>query len=237
MRFKNILFCIYFILTVPTICYTQIAPPTASHPGGFYDDSFMLELKSEYPEAEIFYTLDGTSPLTDGIKYTGPIEIKDRTDEHNVWSMIKTSTPRFDWGQPTEKIQKANTLQAIAKSNGETSNIFRQSYFSTSSNKHDLPVVSLITDAASLFDENSGIYVPGVDHDDDYLYSGNYYRRGREHEIVSKLEFFDESGDLVLNQEIGVRIHGGYSRLYPLKGLRLYSRNEYGTSRDRKSVV
>lgn len=41
-------------------------PPTFSHGSGFYGEAFGMELTSDEPGAEIFYTLDGSPPTRDG---------------------------------------------------------------------------------------------------------------------------------------------------------------------------
>lgn len=66
----------------------------AAEPGGFtFDESALVELSSSRP-AEIFYSLDGTTPTEeDGIPYDGPIELSDDTllnfiaiSDDGVWS-------------------------------------------------------------------------------------------------------------------------------------------------------
>ncbi len=53
-----------------------LPPPEFSHPRGFYDEPFSLELSHVDPEADIYYTLDGSPPLDGaGTLYTGPIAV------------------------------------------------------------------------------------------------------------------------------------------------------------------
>src|SRR5690606_19810813 len=58
----------------------------------------------------------------------------------------------------------------------------------------------------------------------------NYKRRGDEWEKPANFEYFDSTTDPAnLNHQIDVRIHGGFSRSYPVKSIRLYAKNKYGT--------
>src|SRR5690606_36208929 len=60
----------------------------------------------------------------------------------------------------------------------------------------------------------------------------NWHLRGREWEHPTHLELFEPGeGVAGLKQEIGIRIHGGWSREGMAKSLRLYARNAYGDSR------
>lgn len=107
----------------------------------------------------------------------------------------------------------------------------------STSTRYPLPVVSLATDSLSLFDHETGIYIPGKRYED-YWFNppwgnphANYFYRGEDWERPASFEFFESGGERVLAQDIGIRIHGGMSRALAMKSLRLYARGEYGTSR------
>jgi len=53
---------------------TKAAVPTVKE--GKYNKAVMLKLESETPDAEIYYTLDGTDPLENGTLYNGEFEIE-----------------------------------------------------------------------------------------------------------------------------------------------------------------
>ena len=96
---------------------------------------------------------------------------------------------------------------------------------------HGLPVLSLAADSLDLFDYETGIFIPGVNYDPiDSTSTGNYNMTGREWERQINMEFYetDNSG---LNQQCGLRTHGGASRWFQQKGMRLYARDEYGKKR------
>ncbi len=102
---------------------------------------------------------------------------------------------------------------------------------------YSLPVISLVTDSLHLFDHETGIYIPGKRYEDNRYIPpwgspyANYFYRGEEWERPASIEFFDPDHGRVLNQDIGIRIHGGMSRAMPMKSLRLYARSNYGTRR------
>jgi len=86
---------------------------------------------------------------------------------------------------------------------------------------HALPVVSITTDATGLWDPEVGIYVAGN--------ATNYEQRGSEWERAARFQFYEPEQGLVVDQAVGLRIHGGFSRHYHQKGLRLYF-DDYGAS-------
>ena len=57
--------------------------PVFSIPSGMYNNPFELSLSSE-KGTQIYYSLDGSSPETDGILYTEPITVYDRSGEVSI---------------------------------------------------------------------------------------------------------------------------------------------------------
>lgn len=51
-----------FSNSMGVIALDKSAPPTFSHESGFFDETFLLNLSTENPEAKIYYTLDGSNP-------------------------------------------------------------------------------------------------------------------------------------------------------------------------------
>jgi hypothetical protein len=88
-----------------------------------------------------------------------------------------------------------------------------------------------VTDSLNLFGFDEGIYVPGQFHINGNNSSGNYFQRGIEWERPASIELFENNGQKGFQQDIGIRIHGGWTRRYSQKTLRLYARNIYGESR------
>ncbi|TVQ51218.1 MAG: hypothetical protein EA362_00680, partial [Saprospirales bacterium] len=211
-----------------------LEPPTFSHQPGFYSEPFMLEINHANPEVSIYYTLDGSTPTTDSDFYSGPIEIYNRSVEENVYSMIPTNTWPTNhsrgWNPPAGLVKKGNIirLKVIAEEllPAEVSGTFF--VFPNKEEEYPLPVFSIITDPANFFDDTIGIYVPGINHSGD-AGTGNFRQRGIEWERPAHLSFF-EQGEEVISQEVGLRIHGGYTRRFPQKSLRVYARSQYGNN-------
>ena len=63
-----------------------VEQPVFSHDSGFYEGSFSLAISAFHAE-EIYYTLDGSTPDENSLKYTGPIRITDATQNENTYSM------------------------------------------------------------------------------------------------------------------------------------------------------
>jgi len=86
---------------------------------------------------------------------------------------------------------------------------------------HEGPIFHIRTNAVNLWDQETGIYVWG--HHDNFLQTGELWER------PAVVDFYDEAGDLVFTEPIGLRINGRSSRSYHQKGLRLYF-DDYGVS-------
>ncbi len=131
----------------------------------------------------------------------------------------------------------------VVKDGALPSPVITHTYFPASGgeNSWQLPVLSLSIQEECLFDYTSGIYLAGKVFDDwrtndpNMEINGgrpaNYNRRGDEWERPAHLEFF-EDGELLpaFQQDLGVRIHGGWSKSRSMKSLRLYAGKRYGTS-------
>jgi hypothetical protein len=99
-------------------------------------------------------------------------------------------------------------------------------------------VFSFSTDSYNLYDYDYGILVPGRIRDEwfdanpdtelgRHWWDANYRMRGRESERPVHVEVFTQDGTRVIAQNAGMRVHGGASRVFPQKSLRLTARREY----------
>ncbi len=176
-------------------------------------------------------------------EYSSPITIKDRTDQPNYVSRMQSAyeSSTNPYYYPSEPIFKGTVVRAIAvKSGSAPARTATHSYFITdlTSDRFGLPVFSFAIQEDDLFDYENGIYVPGKVYNDnnpsqaDGHAAANYNRRGIEWERTASIELFDDkTAELLHRQDIGIRIHGGWSRAHPMKSLRLYARNQYGENR------
>lgn len=175
--------------------------------------------------------------------YTSPLPITDRTGEANQISRISTTYNSNPWYFPTQLIDKAVVVKARAVKEGALpSPVVSHTYFVRSGgvNPYPLPVISISVQPDHLFDFDKGIYVAGTDFENwrsanpglnaDGGRPANYHREGDQWEYPAHMELFEKSGNRALGQNIGIRLHGGWSRSHPFKSLRIYARNEYGQS-------
>ncbi len=134
---------------------------------------------------DIYYTTDGTMPSESAQKYTGPITVGS-----------------------TEPI-RARAFKADCIPSGTATATY---LIGTS---HTLPVVSIATEYAKLFDPATGIYT----------------NNDKVTEVPSSFELFDESGQRVFQQNIGLTMTGGMTlQLKEQKSLAIHARSQYGES-------
>ena len=206
-----------------------------SHPQGFYTSAFSLHIQSLLQDS-VFYTLNGDLPSPSSSLYDGSIFV-DENMAPNVFSEVP-STPDAalisypGWSSPEVSLDKAVVLRCASFRNGErTSKVYTKSYFVDRQifEKYSIPIISLVTEGNNFFDEQMGIYVPGVHYNsNDPEWTGNYFMRGIQWERDIHLTYFSNDGELGFSQDAGVRIHGGKTRQASQKSLKFYARNEYG---------
>ena len=76
--------------------------------------------------------------------------------------------------------------------------------------------------------KNSPDFIPGLTHGDERL-KANFYMRGSDWEREALLTIFDK-GEVVVHQNVGIRIKGNYSRIVPQKSFNIYAKKKYGKS-------
>ena len=202
-----------------------------SHTDTFYNQMIKVEITSEDPDfdGQIYFTTDGSPPNEESKLYTVPISI--------------TSGPRV----------KAQTIKAIAYSNGESSEIITKSYLVSSKIferfSPDTYVFILSADPFDLFDYNEGIAVEGIiredyiresrDRNPDPPRPANFNVRSRhidrpfDPERPFFVEVYDYQGNQLIHQLAGGKIHGGWSRAHDQKSWRLIARNQYSDGKFR----
>ena len=162
------------------------ALPVEVTPGsGRFAGPVTVQLYTPVPGSLLYYTLDGSDPTVDGQEYTAPLTV-------TVTTVLRAVA--LDNGVPVSAVTTATYL--VDESTG-------------------LPVLSLVTDPAHLWDAATGIYA-------------NPEERGRRWERPVTVEWLSPEGETSFRVGAGLRIHGGGSRLTPKKSFRLYFRGEYG---------
>ena len=162
------------------------AAPVVVTPGsGRYTGPMTIRLAAPLPGSMVYYTLDGSDPMVDGQAYTAPLEVTETT-------VVQAVALRD--GVPMSRLTTATYL--VGDGTG-------------------LPVLSLVTDPAHLWDEATGIYA-------------NPQERGRSWERPVTVEWLSPERERGFSVGAGLRIHGGWGRTTAKQSFRLYFRGEYG---------
>ena len=222
------------LLLIPLFALSQPAERACfSVPGGFYEEGFQLEIFPFYPQHHIRYTVNGNRPTAQSALYAGPLTLDASLySPSNIYTVQNTVDDL--WFVP-DSIQHCIVIRAAVFDQNENciSDVATNSYFiqALGCDTHGLPVVSLCADSLDLFDYQTGIFVPGVHwNPDDPLWTGNYYETGLNWEMSVNVEFY-ETDNTGINQQAGLRTHGGNARRFVQKGMKLYAREEYGNHR------
>lgn len=197
-------------------------------------DHDSYEINYFYPES--WKTSELITRTNQTYIYSEPIKITDRTGQNNDLSDIITTyreAPDIWWERPFDHVYKGTVVKARTYNGSCYSRTVTHSYFIGEKDRYSLPVVSISTDPRNLFSNDTGIYVPGKIYfdeggtEDAFIKKGNYRQSGQDWERPAHIEYFESNGELAFSQNVGLRIHGGGSRDWYLKSLRIYARSEY----------
>ena len=239
-----------------------IKPPSFSRISGFYPDDFKLKLTSE-ENTTIYYTLDSTDPRTSPTskEFKDYILIYDKSSEPNKYSSIGTNdsspvsiTSNMKYTVPSYPVDKAMIVRAVSKnSKNEFSDIITKTYFVTNDlliKYQDLTVISIVTNPENLFDPDIGIYVTGTRYQEELEKAkaegnnnrwrrpqfSNFNMRGKEWEREAFVTIF-EKGEINVQQNMGIRIKGAYTRNNPGKSFNIYAKEKYGKSKIKTDLL
>lgn len=180
-----VLITIFTILLILTnnkvIIYDDVEEIHFSKESGFYNDEFDLEISSL--NGTIYYTLDGSVPTCDSIKYEGPIHVSDASLKDNTYSMredisymyvknkiVENYYEEKSLAGPQYNIDKCNIVRAIIYYGGDRySEVKTASYFIGFEDKNgydSMNIISIVTDPDNLFGYENGIYIAGKYFDD-----------------------------------------------------------------------
>ena len=180
--------CLCFVCLMMCVAaqVKSVSPPTFSLPEGFYDKPITLQISAENKDAKLYYTTDCSVPTQKSQLYTKPLKLK-----------------------------KTTVIRVRAFVSGIRPSAVMTGTYLIGEKKH-LPVLSLVTAPANLWDQKKGIY-------------RNSNRRGLQWERPVSAAYFKKDGTLGVAFSAGLRIHGGMSRVRSAKqSFRLYFRSKYG---------
>jgi len=139
-----------------------------SKTSGFYEDEFYLSIYA--PSKEVYYTLDGSDPTKDSLKYETAILIDDASNHENTNSMREDFSTGFLLDEPKYEvpdylIDKCTVIKVVYyDENNIRSDVEEQVYFVDFEEKkgyEDINIISITSDPKNLFSDEEGIYVLG----------------------------------------------------------------------------
>jgi hypothetical protein len=150
------------------------------------------------PGAIIFFTTDGSRPR-------------------------ETKSQRYT--RPLH-LKSTTVIRAIAVMGGKKSQVASQTFF-VNEPETTFPVISISTSPDMLFDPEVGLFVKGPGAIDSlwHLPGANFWSR---REISANFEFYETDGKCKWHDQVGLRLFGGMSRIFPQKSLQIVARSRYG---------
>ncbi len=230
---QQLLICLCLVL-VPFFGTAQPAEKACfSVPGGFYEEPFQLELFPFYANHHIRFTINGNQPTAQSTLYTEPLTLDERLySTSDIFTVAVSLDHEMFYPDSVGHCIVIRAAVFDAQEN-RLSEVATNSYFirSLGCDTHGLPAISLCADSLDLFSFYRGIMVPGAWWSSAIPeWTGNYFCKGMEWERPCNVEFY-EADNTGINQQAGLRTHGGASRRLQQKGLKLYAREEYGKKR------
>jgi len=203
-----------FVVQVPNFIISQ--------PSGIYEDSVVLNVSCDIP-GDIRYTIDGSVPIISDPIFPNNLVLINKSADQNELCMIPSSVV---FTPPTDTIFKINTVRyALFDSGIQVSKTQSSSYLIDLN--YSLPIVSILTDSENLFSADSGAYVPGPNPGTGPWYSAsNFYQENNK--VPAYFEYINKDKELVISQNVGIKLHGGLTRTYSQKSIKIIASTDYG---------
>lgn len=204
---------------------------------GIYEDAVTLDFETN-DRLVLRYTLNSKDPSILSKSYDASITINPTDNQPVRYANIRSTfyeLPRV----PSSEVSKGLVVKArYFYEDTPVGDMFTGTYFvwDEGSDRYDFDVVSLTSDPENLYNDETGIYVVGktyLENAPEHTDGGtpaNYNNRGRDWEREAHVAFYDSDGSLTFDQDIGIRMFGGWSRANEKKSFKLLARNEYGQS-------
>ncbi|MFK7926429.1 MAG: CotH kinase family protein [Bacteroidia bacterium] len=177
--------------------------PVFSHLPAFFESTQSITIAHDDPQATIRYTFGGDPVHEESPIHASPI--------------VLTNT---------------NVIQAKAYVEGMLPSELVTRTFFVNELAPMIPVLSITTDPANLWDNQIGIYVTGSNGIRDNGPATDPPRNWNQPwEKESMLEYLDAEQEFAFEQKVGIKIFGGWSRAFEQKSLSVFARKEYGENR------
>lgn len=190
----------------------SVPEPKFALDSGFYLQPEIRFLDSDLPEGyEIRYTVN------DGLVF-----VDDKLPGERTWR-YPTQVDGLKYESP-QKLEATAVVKArVYSPSGACSREVQRTYFVREQTM--LPVISIITDPADLWDPELGIYTVGEDMNDP-----NFYRKACR---LAQIEYFpdDTAVNPAFSDEYLIRIYGSSSRSFLSKSFVLYAKAPGSTKR------
>ena len=160
-------------------------------------ENLQLTLSGAPAGATIRYTLDATIPTENSTEYTGPLNV-------NRITVVRAR---------------------IFAPDAIPSPIATETYLPNA--RHDLDVVTLVTEPDNFFDGQDGIYVLGDGYQGDFPFFGSNIWQDKE--VPLHFGFYPTGTDEeAFTANVGTKIFGNFSRAQDQRSLALFARRRYG---------
>ena len=196
---------------------TPVKNPTVtlSKKGGFYPDTFELEISA--PEGfKIYYTTDGTSPALNGKEYENPLTISE-CQSRTIGKITRSTHNALGYPLPTARMPRGRVIRAYAvDANGNKTPEVTETYlvWKDGADLFDAPIVSLFVEEGD-FDGKTGIY---------YTTMQSPFTTKRR--VSAFCEIYDEKGTKQSAQWVEISLSGNGSLGNLQKSIRLYYKSD-----------
>jgi hypothetical protein len=209
--------------------------------GGVYATPFDLSITTDVEGLVVRYTTDGSAPTATSTIAAATIALSNGLVSTADISQVQITPISQHLPPDPSSVPKVIVITAAAfTAQGQrVSEPVTHTYVvgELGMGHGNLPIVSIAIERNGLFDPDTGIFVPGVHWEaSNPEWTGNYYQTGSGWEREMHVEMLESNGTVGFRQRAGLRTHGGNSRRFPQKGMRLYARSEYGQSRFNHAV-
>ena len=188
---------------------------TLSKKGGFYPDTFELEISA--PEGfKIYYTTDGTSPVLNGKEYENPLTISE-CQSRTIGKITRSTHNALGYPLPTARMPRGRVVRAYAvDANGNKTPEVTETYlvWKDGAELFDAPIVSLFVEEGD-FDGKTGIY---------YTTMQTPFTTKRR--VSAFCEIYDEKGTKQSAQWVEISLSGNGSLGNLQKSIRLYYKSD-----------